>query len=231
MAKYLREIAKKSAGDVNVTFSDKKLPKGDMNVSRTEIGGDNKSTEGTLNIDDFNAAPGNRDFAKKHKVQKWEDRNGNKDQPFTGNPEHYVLNSKKEKRHGNMLGAAEKVYEGKGMKCESCNSMYEGESCGCGKSVPEAKPGKKGMLVDKKKLTEVLKISEGAKVDRMVKHIKASEKAAGKSDEKAEDIAWATANKRGMLNNKNKKVQEQAPADTPMKLTYPSDEVGQVGRV
>jgi len=35
-----------------------------------------------------------------------------------------------------------------------------------------------------------------------------------------------------MLNNKNKKVEEQAaPADTPMKLTYPSDEVGQVGRV
>ena len=115
--------------------------------------------------------------------------------------------------------------------------MYEGESCGCGKSVPEAKPGKKGMLVDKnvkeETTTNTLRsVLEGAKVDRMVKHIKASEKAAGKSDEKAENIAWATANKRGMLNNKNKKVEEQAaPADTPMKLTYPSDEVGQVGRV
>jgi hypothetical protein len=117
--------------------------------------------------------------------------------------------------------------------CEACGTMYEGESCGCGKAMPEAKPGKKGMIVDKKKLSEMLKISEGAKVDRMVKHIKASEKAAGKSEEEAENIAWATANKRGMLNNKNKKkVQEQAaPADTPMKLTYPSDEVGQVGRV
>lgn len=46
---------------------------------------------------------------------------------------------------------------------------------------------------------------EGAKVDRMVKHIAKSEREAGKSKDKAEDIAWATANKRGMLDNKNKK--------------------------
>lgn len=51
-------------------------------------------------------------------------------------------------------------------------------------------------------------VEEGAKVDRMVSHIKSSEKASGKSDEKAENIAWATANKRGMLDNKNKKVEE-----------------------
>lgn len=48
-------------------------------------------------------------------------------------------------------------------------------------------------------------VAEGAKVDRMVSHIKASEKEAGKSDKEAEDIAWATANKRGYLDNKNKK--------------------------
>ena len=46
---------------------------------------------------------------------------------------------------------------------------------------------------------------EGAKVDRMVKHIEKSERKLGKSKEKASDIAWATANKRGMLDNKNKK--------------------------
>ena len=46
---------------------------------------------------------------------------------------------------------------------------------------------------------------EGAKVDRMVKHIEKSEKKLGKSKGEAEDIAWATANKRGMLDNKNKK--------------------------
>ena len=48
-------------------------------------------------------------------------------------------------------------------------------------------------------------LAEGAKVDRMVKHIASSEKAAGKSAKDAENIAWATANKRGMLDNQNKK--------------------------
>jgi hypothetical protein len=46
---------------------------------------------------------------------------------------------------------------------------------------------------------------EGAKVDRMVKHIAKSERKLGKSKDEAENIAWATANKRGMLDNKNKK--------------------------
>jgi hypothetical protein len=55
-------------------------------------------------------------------------------------------------------------------------------------------------------------LEEGAKVDRMVKHIEKSERKLGKSKEKASDIAWATANKRGMLDNKNKKVKE---ADIP----------------
>lgn len=46
---------------------------------------------------------------------------------------------------------------------------------------------------------------EGEKVDRMVKHITKSEKKLGHSKKEAENIAWATANKRGMLDNKNKK--------------------------
>jgi len=48
-------------------------------------------------------------------------------------------------------------------------------------------------------------MGEGKKVDRMVSHIKKSEVKAGKSPKDAESIAWATANKRGMLDNKNKK--------------------------
>jgi hypothetical protein len=48
-------------------------------------------------------------------------------------------------------------------------------------------------------------VAEGAKADRMVKHIEKSEKKAGKSDKDSESIAYATANKRGMLDNKNKK--------------------------
>jgi hypothetical protein len=47
---------------------------------------------------------------------------------------------------------------------------------------------------------------EGAKVDRMVKHITKSEKKLGHTKKEAENIAWATANKRGMLDNKNKKA-------------------------
>jgi hypothetical protein len=49
-------------------------------------------------------------------------------------------------------------------------------------------------------------MNEGAKVDRMVKHVAQSEKKLGKNKDEAENIAWATANKRGMLNNKNKKA-------------------------
>lgn len=49
-------------------------------------------------------------------------------------------------------------------------------------------------------------IGEGKKVDRMVKHIEKSEKKLGHSKKEAENIAWATANKRGMLDNKNKKA-------------------------
>jgi hypothetical protein len=49
-------------------------------------------------------------------------------------------------------------------------------------------------------------VVEGAKVDRMVKHIEKSEKKLGHSKKEAENIAWATANKRGMLDNKNKKA-------------------------
>jgi hypothetical protein len=53
--------------------------------------------------------------------------------------------------------------------------------------------------------TEKQTTQEGAKVDRMVKHVEKSEKKLGKSKKEAENIAWATANKRGMLDNKNKK--------------------------
>ena len=49
-------------------------------------------------------------------------------------------------------------------------------------------------------------VAEGAKVDRMVQHIKKSEIKTGKSKDEAEDIAWATVNKRGYLDNKNKKA-------------------------
>jgi hypothetical protein len=107
--------------------------------------GVNKSKTEPADISDFvpDSASGNRDFAKKHKIEKHEYPHG--DEAFGS---------------GKVKGAPykkqdQKVYES--MKCESCGKAYEGESCGCGgKSVPEAKPGKRGMLADKKKLDEVL---------------------------------------------------------------------------
>ena len=46
---------------------------------------------------------------------------------------------------------------------------------------------------------------EGKKIDRMVKHVEKSERNAGKSKKAAENIAWATVNKRGMLKNQKAK--------------------------
>jgi hypothetical protein len=61
-----------------------------------------------------------------------------------------------------------------------------------------------------KKFIEYTKqdVTEGAKVDRMVKYVKQSEKKLGHSDKEAENIAWATANKRGMLDNKQSTKEE-----------------------
>ena len=68
-------------------------------------------------------------------------------------------------------------------------------------------------------------LEEGAKVDRMVKHIEKSERKLGKSKEKASDIAWATANKRGMLDNKNKKKVKESAGD---EYQFPADIVKKV---
>jgi hypothetical protein len=80
--------------------------------------------------------------------------------------------------------------------------------------LKETAYGKFLNMIQEKTLTSV---EEGAKVDRMVGHIKGSEIKAGKSPKKAEDIAWATANKRGMLDNENKKVAEETECDTEKK--------------
>ena len=51
---------------------------------------------------------------------------------------------------------------------------------------------------------------EGAKVDRMQQHIAKSEKALGHSKKDAEAIGWATLNKRGYLDNANKKKHDES---------------------
>jgi hypothetical protein len=76
-----------------------------------------------------------------------------------------------------------------------------------GSRIADIGPGGKEYNVKTDKAwDDAHKVKEGAKVDRMVKHITKSEKKLGKSKDEAENIAWATANKRGMLDNKNKKA-------------------------
>ena len=91
-------------------------------------------------------------FVAAHKIEKHADRNGNTNEPYTGNPEHYTLNSKKEHRHGYMAGADKKVYETKGMKCEACSK----EECECGPKKKLLLGGKKGLaeILNKNKLKE-----------------------------------------------------------------------------
>jgi len=91
-----------------------------------------------------------------------------------------------------------------------------------------------GKPVDWKELAANQNVTEGKKVDSFVAHVKSSEKKAGHSNKEAEDIAWATANKRGMLDNKNKKKVHETIEPISIKeilegLDDDQKRVGQVG--
>ena len=75
-----------------------------------------------------------------------------------------------------------------------------------GSRIANIGPGGKELNIKTDKAwDDAHKFKEGAKADRMVKYVEKSEEKAGKSKKEAENIAWATANKRGYLDNKNKK--------------------------
>jgi hypothetical protein len=206
MAKPLRDI------------SPKKPKEGDFSGKRS-------STREKMDIANLNASPGNQDFAKKHEIEK-HNYPYDADAAFTGGKVKPAPYNKQD----------QKVYEAKSMKCEACGSMYEGDSCGCGgKSVPEAKPGKKGMIADKKKLYEVL--TKKTKAGEVVSDFVHSDnpKFSGKS--KKERIKMALGAYYGMHPEKSKKVnedlampmleggkkkkkeKESAPGDTPIRYT------------
>ena len=63
-------------------------------------------------------------------------------------------------------------------------------------------------------------VEEGAKVDRMQKHIAKSEKDLGHSKKDAEAIGWATLNKRGYLDNANKKKHTNESINLTESVTY-----------
>jgi len=143
-----------------------------------------------------------------------------------------------------------KVYESKRMKCESCGGMYEGEACGCGKPVADAKAGgKRGMIADKKKLQEVLtkktpaskvisdfvhsddpKFAGKSKKERMKMALGAYYSMHPEKSKKMEEMTYPAV---PMLEDgkkkKGKTQKESAPADTPMNLNTTGASFGVTG--
>ena len=153
-------------------------------------------------------------------------------------------------KHGYKKPADAKVYESKGMKCESCGKMYEGEACGCGKPVADAKAdGKRGMIADKKKLQEVLtkktpaskvisdfvhsddpKFAGKSKKERMKMALGAYYSMHPEKSKKMEEMTYPAV---PMLEDgkkkKGKTQKESAPADTPMNLNTTGASFGITG--
>lgn len=120
-----------------------------------------------------------------------------------------------------MVGSMEEAAE----KLPTRNFVVKNmKQSGQGKHKDMKRAEKQG---DVKHKAKAIPVDEGEKVDRMVKHIAKSEREAGKSKKDAESIAWATANKRGYLDNANKKDVDEGIAgnmqvrSTPMNLRTP----------
>ena len=147
-----------------------------------DVLGKNTTTKKTNDLGGYKPKAGDEEkFAKKHEIEV-HDRTPAEEHQFKGGT-----------KEASFPKQSEGVYESKKAEDVSCNQTPAGTKC---------------PMHEMADCTAVRNIKEGAKVDRMVAHVKSSEKAAGKSDKKAENIAWATANKRGMLDNKNKKTNE-----------------------
>lgn len=175
-------------------------------AAKDKFAGKDKTTKTEPSIDQSNLYPWNAPdgvkFIKKHKIDK-KDYPYDADAAFTGGK----VKQTSMKGHGYKDPADDKIYESK-MSCEGCGKEYEGESCGCGKAAPEAKAGKKGLLVDKKKkLQEVLtKKTSSSKVISDFVHSD-NPKFAGKS--KKERVRMALGAYYGMHPEKSNKVQEE----------------------
>ena len=149
------------------------------------LAGKKSSKEQNMDLSDWEKSKDGQAFAAGHKIEKHGDRAGNEDHAYDSGK----VKQTDMKKHGYKSPSDQKVYESK-MTCESCGKMYEGESCGCsGKAVPEAKPGKRGMIADKKKLDEVLtkKTSAGEVISDFV-HSK-NPKFAGKTTKERQRMA------------------------------------------
>jgi hypothetical protein len=91
------------------------------------------------------------------------------------------------------------------------------KTSGAGQHKDAKRAAKQG---DVKHKAQAIPTDEGAKVDRMQQHIAKSEKDLGHSKKDAEAIAWATLNKRGYLDNANKKKHTNESVNLTESVTY-----------
>lgn len=84
------------------------------------------STGNDPGVDYSSRAEVERDFVKKHKVEKNDDRVGNDEKLYNASNVDYTLNKEINKRRGNTKKEAEDVYEAKE---EKCNNTEEGIDC------------------------------------------------------------------------------------------------------
>jgi len=88
-----------------------------------------KSTKVTNDLGGYAPKAGDeQDFAKKHEIEKHDDRNGNGDDVFKGKTK-YVLDKPEEKRHGYKKPEDAKVNESKKAEDVSCNHTPAGTKC------------------------------------------------------------------------------------------------------
>jgi len=136
MAKPLREVTPKA-------------PK------ENKLSGVKKSKTEPADISKWNTASGNQDFAKKHTIQKYDDRVGNDHDAAYGAGPVKFEGGKKSKHHDQD----DSVYEAYKCNMTEAGTMCEvhgDKDCSTSGKVPEAGVGKRGMIADKKKLNEVL---------------------------------------------------------------------------
>ena len=184
MAKHLRLIVEK-----NIEGKD------------TNLKGVNKSTSTKVDVSDLvpDVNKGNVDFARKHDVEKHDDRVGNGEEDYKGKTK-----QASEKRHGNITKQkSEKEYSKfNEEKCESC----EGE-CSCGS---KGKSKRKLLLGGKKGLEERhMTSSEKTKEKKLKAKLDPSEMKASMINqygkEKGIKVYFATIRKKAMAESYDKK--------------------------
>lgn len=176
------------------------------------IGGKGGSTKKVNDLGGYKPKAGDEeDFAKKHEIEKFDDRNGNGDDVFNATNVKHSLNDPDEKRHGYKKPQDAKVNEA------ACNCTKKGTMCethGMEQCPGYSDTSGTAMKLNekpKKKLSEVLtkKTSAGEVISDFEKSD--NPKFAGKSKEKRKQMALGAYY--GMHPEKSKKANEEVDLD------------------